>query len=33
MHAAGEHIHVDDLVGAAKTYLAVALDLCDQSKS
>jgi len=32
MHAAGEHIHVDDLLGAAKTYLAVAIDLCNKVK-
>lgn len=31
MHAAGEHIHVDDVVTAAKVYLATALRLANQS--
>ena len=28
MHAAGEHVHLDDCVAAAKIYVALALDLC-----
>lgn len=31
MHAAGEHIHVDDVVTAAKVYLASVLRLANQS--
>ena len=30
MHAAGEHVHVDDLVVAAKVYLDAALAICSQ---
>jgi acetylornithine deacetylase/succinyl-diaminopimelate desuccinylase-like protein len=30
MHAAGEHVFVDDCVTAAKIYLATALDLCSR---
>ncbi len=31
MHAAGEHVHVDDLVVAAKVYLDAALAICSQA--
>jgi len=31
MHAVGEHVHVDDLVTAAKVYLDAALELCSRS--
>ena len=30
MHAAGEHVLVDDVVVAARIYLALALDLCNR---
>jgi acetylornithine deacetylase len=30
MHSAGEHIHVDDVVVAARVYLAAALDIANQ---
>jgi acetylornithine deacetylase len=30
MHSAGEHIHVDDVVIAARVYLAAALDIANQ---
>ena len=30
MHSAGEHIHVDDVVAAARVYLAAALDITNQ---
>jgi acetylornithine deacetylase len=29
-HEAGEHVHVDDMVTAARIYLAAALDLCGE---
>ncbi len=31
MHAAGEHIHIDDVVNAAKVYLAAVLKIANQS--
>jgi acetylornithine deacetylase/succinyl-diaminopimelate desuccinylase-like protein len=31
MHAVGEHVSIDDALAAATIYLAVALDLCDQT--
>lgn len=31
MHVVGEHVHVDDLVTAAKVYLDTALNLCGQT--
>ena len=31
MHAVGEHVHVDDLVVAAKVYLDAALAICSQT--
>lgn len=31
MHAVGEHVHVDDLVTAAKVYVDVALDICSRA--
>jgi acetylornithine deacetylase/succinyl-diaminopimelate desuccinylase-like protein len=33
MHAFGEHVLVDDLVEAARIYLAAALDLCSRTPS
>jgi acetylornithine deacetylase len=33
MHAVGEHVSVDDVLTAARIYLAVALDLCDRPAS
>jgi hypothetical protein len=30
MHSAGEQIHVDDVVAAARVYLAAALDITNQ---
>lgn len=31
MHAVGEHVAIDDVLTAARIYLAIALDLCDRS--
>ena len=33
MHASGEHVFIDDVVTAAKIYLATALDLCSRPAS
>jgi acetylornithine deacetylase/succinyl-diaminopimelate desuccinylase-like protein len=30
MHAVGEHVSLDDVLTAARIYLAAALDLCDR---
>jgi hypothetical protein len=30
MHAFGEHVLLEDCVSAARTYLALALDLCNR---
>ena len=31
MHAVGEHVAVDDVLTAARIYLATSLDLCDRT--
>lgn len=31
MHAVGEHVSIDDVLAAARIYLATALDLCDRT--